>query len=88
MGRRILSLLFLVAGVWTAIEIYTHGTAGAFGGALARLGVGGGSHVESTLARVRGSATGARDRQLERLERQLGEGSVGLQDRSADILED
>ncbi len=87
MGRRILSLLFLVAGVWTAIEIYTHGTAGAFGGALARLGVGG-SHVESTLARVRGSATGARDRQLDRLERQLGEGSVGLQDRSADILED
>ena len=88
MGRRILALVFLVAGVWIAIEIYTHGTDRAFGGALAGLGLAGGSHAESTLARVRGSATGARDRQLDRLERQLGEGSVGLQDRSADILED
>ena len=88
MGLRILSLLFLMACVWVGVEIYTQGTDRAFGGALAGLGPGGRSPAESTLARVRESATGARDRQLQRIERQLGDGSVGLQDRSADILED
>ncbi len=88
MTFRILSFLFLVACVWVGIEIHTQGTDRAFGGALAGLGLGGSSPAESTLARVRGSATGARDRQLERIERQLGEGSVELQDRSAHVLED
>ena len=37
MGRFI-SLLLAVAGVWVAVEVYTNGMNGAFGGALARFG--------------------------------------------------
>jgi len=35
MGR-IFGLLLGVLGIWAASEVYLHGTAGAFGGALAR----------------------------------------------------
>ena len=35
MGR-IFGLLLGVVGIWAATEVYLHGTAGAFGGALAR----------------------------------------------------
>ena len=35
MGR-IFGLLLGVMGIWAASEVYLHGTAGAFGGALAR----------------------------------------------------
>ena len=88
MRFRILPMIFLVACVWVCIEIYTQGTERAFGGALARIGVSGAPHAESTLARIRASATGARDRQLDRIERQLQDGPVGLRDRSADLRED
>jgi hypothetical protein len=37
MGR-IFGLLLGVVGIWAATEVYLHGTAGAFGGALARFG--------------------------------------------------
>ena len=84
MGSRLFSFLLLVACLWVGIEIYTQGTERAFGGALSRLGTSGDEHVESTFERVRRSASGARDRRVGRMERQLGEGSVGLQDRSAD----
>jgi hypothetical protein len=36
MGR-IFGLLLGVVGIWAATEVYLHGTAGAFGGALASL---------------------------------------------------
>jgi hypothetical protein len=36
MGR-IFGLLLGVVGIWAASEVYLHGTAGAFGGAFARL---------------------------------------------------
>jgi hypothetical protein len=36
MGR-IFGLLLGVLGIWAATEVYLHGTAGAFGGAYARL---------------------------------------------------
>ena len=36
MGR-IFGLLLGVLGIWAASEVYLHGTAGAFGGAFARL---------------------------------------------------
>ena len=68
---RMLSFLFLVACVWVGVEVYTQGMDGAFGGALAGLGRGGRSHAESTLERIRESATGARDLQLDRIERQV-----------------
>ncbi len=82
MWFRLLSLLFLVGCIWAGAEIYTEGTAGAFGGALARIGPGDRSLSEAVapLERIRGSATGARDRQLSRIERQLGDPSVGLRD--------
>ena len=36
MGR-ILGLLLVVAAIWATTEVYLHGTAGAFGGAFARI---------------------------------------------------
>lgn len=38
MGR-IFGILFIVLAVWSGVEIYTEGTAGAFGGLLPRLGL-------------------------------------------------
>ncbi len=38
MGR-IFGILLLVLAVWSGVEIYTEGTAGAFGGLLPRLGL-------------------------------------------------
>lgn len=37
MGR-IFGILFIVLAVWTGVEVYTEGSAGAFGGLFARLG--------------------------------------------------
>ena len=90
MWFRLVSLLFLGACFWIGVEIYTQGTAGAFGGALARLGPGSASapHAMSTLERVQRSASGARDRQLDRIERQLDGPSVGLSDRRSQRPED
>ena len=90
MWFRLVSFLFLGACFWLAIEVYTNGTQGAFGGALARLGPGGGGSGQnvSTLERVRGSASGARDRQLNRIERQLDGPSVGLVASGTDPLEE
>ena len=90
MWFRLISFLFLGACFWIGVEVYTNGTQGAFGGALARLGPGGGhsSQNVSTLNRVRGSATGARDRQLDRIESQLEGPSVGLHDRGTYRPED
>lgn len=77
--RRLFSIVFIAGCVWIGIEIYTQGTAGAFGGILSRFGSGE-TETQSTLQRVRSSASGARDRQLDRIERQLGDPSVGLRD--------
>jgi hypothetical protein len=38
MGR-IFGILFIVLAVWTGVEVYNEGTAGAFGGLFVRLGL-------------------------------------------------
>jgi hypothetical protein len=83
MWFRLVSLVFLFACIWVGVEIYAHGTAGAFGGALSGFAEAHGD-ARSPLERIQGSATGARDRQLSRIEHQLGGPSVGLRDESSD----
>ena len=80
MWFKLLSFLFLGGCVWVAVEVYTQGTDRAFGGALAGLGSGSSSQTGTPLERVRSSASGARDRQLQRIEGQLDGDSVGLND--------
>ena len=38
MGR-VFGILFVVLAVWSGVEVYTEGTAGAFGGLFPRLGL-------------------------------------------------
>lgn len=81
MWFRLLSFLFLAGCVWVGVEVYTEGTGGAFGGALSRFGSGEvKSQTATPLERIRGSASGSRDRQLSRIEGQLEGSSVGLYD--------
>jgi len=83
MWFRLMSFLFLAGCIFVGVEIYTKGTAGAFGGALSGISQEGGSSgpAATPLERIRQSTTGSRDRQLSRVERQLGEPSVGLDQR-------
>ena len=81
MGFKLVSFLFLAACVWVGVEIYTEGTQGAFGGALSGFRSSDTrSDARPPLERIRGASSGARDRQLSRIEGQLGEPSVGLYD--------
>ena len=82
MSSRLLPLIIVAGCVWVAVEVYTEGTSGAFGGALAGIGSGDArSQTVSPLERIRSSAGGSRDRQLGRIERQLEGPSVGLNDK-------
>jgi hypothetical protein len=89
MWSRLFSWILLAGCIWVGVEIYIEGTAGAFGGALSGIGSNESSvKTPTTLERIQGSATGARDRQLSRIERQLGDPSVGVQDHRTQRRED
>ena len=78
--QKVIALALLVVAIWVGVTIYQEGAANAFGGLFARFGGTSTHAADSTLQRVRAGATQARDRQLRRIERQLGEPSVGLRD--------
>lgn len=77
MGKAIGLLLFVLA-VWTAVEVTMYGVDGAFGGRLAFLG--GEQAVPADEEepawvgmRARDAVESARDRRIDRVERQAGE---------------
>jgi hypothetical protein len=78
--QKMIGIGIVVAVVWVGVTVYTEGIDNAFGGALAGFASKSAGDATSTLKRIQRSASNARDRQLERVERQLGEGSVGLRD--------
>jgi len=90
MGFRLVSFLFLAGCVWVAVEVYTEGTDGAFGGILARVRPAASSPASTStpLERIQRSASGSRDRQLERIEGQLEGESVGLRSARERQLDD
>ena len=72
MGK-LIGIGLIVLGIWVGLEVYTEGTDRAFGGILARFGASSQEQaVERPLDNVRGIARGARDEQMDRIERQLG----------------
>jgi hypothetical protein len=83
MWFRLLSFLFLAGCIWVGVELYTEGSDRAFGGVLSGFGPGTSSRTTTPLERIQGAAAGSRDRQLGRIERQLEDASVGLEDRAA-----
>ena len=80
MGK-IFGIVLIVACVWVGLEIYNKGMHGAFGGALASFSNAPPEQHEAPLAkRLENRGNEIRDRQLDRIESQLGDPSVGLQD--------
>jgi hypothetical protein len=71
MGR-IIGLLLVLLGIWTTTEVYLHGTAGAFGGALASFGGGDaaqdgrsvGLRASESVQRARSEADARREKLL------------------------
>ena len=79
--QKLIGIMLVVAIVWIGVTIYTEGIDQAFGGTFSRFSSTSGTPQRaSTLKRIQRSGSKARDQQLERIERQLGEGSVGLSD--------
>jgi hypothetical protein len=69
-------ILLIVTAVWVGLEVYTEGVNGAFGGRLAFLGPEA-PQVEEVEHRWAGERAadafrGARDRRIDRIERQAG----------------
>ena len=60
----------IVLGLWVGIEVYSKGTAAAFGGVFARFGAEQGD-LRSPVKRIEDHANAAREAQLDRIERQL-----------------
>jgi hypothetical protein len=79
MLRKLIAFVFLVACVWIGLEVYTKGADEALGDLRAKA-QGVSDRQASTMQRVQRSASAARDQQLDRVERQLGDGSVGLRE--------
>ena len=78
--QRLIGIMLVVAVVWIGVTIYTEGIDQAFGGMLSRFSSAEAPERSSALKRIGRSGSQARDKQLERIERQLGEGSLGLRD--------
>ena len=78
--QKLIGIMLLVAVVWIGVTIYSEGIDQAFGGAFSRFSSTSESQRASTLKRIQRSGSRARDQQLERIERQLGEGALGLSD--------
>lgn len=72
MGK-VIGIGTLVVGLWCAVEIYTNGTANAFGGALVRFGLADETPEASSGDRVRSAATRAHAEADARRERLLAE---------------
>lgn len=65
MGK-IFGILLVVVGLWTAVEIYTEGSANAFGGILASAGLVDGEAAEAQpLAQRRGAKVAGAHSQAE-----------------------
>lgn len=73
MGR-LFGILLILLGIWVGLEVYTEGADRAFGGFFARFSPGGPDpDARTPLERIEDRAEAARDAQLGRLERQLGD---------------
>jgi hypothetical protein len=79
MFRKLIAFLFLLACVWVGVEVYTQGADQTLDD-LQSKARGAAAGQESAMKRVQRSASAARDEHLDRIERQLDEGSVGLRD--------
>jgi hypothetical protein len=78
--QKLIGIMLLVAVVWIGVTIYSEGIDQAFGGAFSRFSSTPAQQQAGTLKRIQRSGSKARDQQLERIERQLGEGALGLSD--------
>ena len=76
--QRLIGIALIVAVVWVGVTIYTEGIDQAFGGIFSRFSSAPAHERDSTLKRVQRSGSNARDRQIDRIERQLGKDSLGL----------
>ena len=81
MGK-IIMIGFIVVAIWVGLTIYTEGTDRAFGGLFSGLSSEKLGDARAPLEVIGHSATSARDAQLERIERQLGDTSIGLEGES------
>ena len=76
MGK-VIGIGALVLGLWSAVEVYTNGTANAFDGALVRIGLvdeaAGEAAPQNSRERVRNSATRAHAEADARRERMLAD---------------
>lgn len=73
MGK-VIGIGAVVVGLWCAVEIYTNGTANAFGGALVQFGLADEAEADqSSRDRVRSTATRAHAEADARRERLLAE---------------
>lgn len=73
--QKLFGILLIVLGVWIGMEIYTQGTSRAFGGIFADY-LPSSTEVQSNPSpreRIVDKLETARDLQVDRLERQLGE---------------
>ena len=75
---RLVGIVLAVLAIWTSVEIYSHGTAGAFGGALAGWS-GGDDEAPSSAAETLSSARRA-GRAVERAHEQQQERYERLMD--------
>ena len=78
MGK-LFGLILIVVGVWVGMEIYTQGVNRAFGGLFAGVAEEA-ADLRSPLERIQDKGRHASDAQLERIERQLNDSSVGYSD--------
>lgn len=83
MGK-ILGILLIVFAIWVGLTVYTEGTERAFGGFLARFAPasaeGPVGDTRAPLERVRDRANAARDRQLDRINRQVSPSGHAAED--------
>jgi len=77
MGK-IIAIGIIVLGAWLGLEVYTKGTDAAFGGLFGSESVDSAVH-QSPLGNIEDRAANARDAQLQRIEGQLDDRSVGVQ---------
>lgn len=78
MGK-IIGIGFVVLGLWLGFEVYTKGTDAAFGGFFSSESVEQAAQ-QSPLGKLEDRAAHARDTQMQRIERQLDDRSVGPED--------
>ena len=70
--QKIFGILVIVLGVWVGMEVYTKGTHAALGGVFARFVDTPPHETKSPLERIEQRGMEARERQLGRIEKQIG----------------